>query len=124
MIGVLSRGLSLQEFVVFVNFITLLNESDSQSVYLCQNLVTAAYFQMGWLSYIYHRIYARFTHTFSSLFVFLKSDPKQNARSLLTPVSDPAFQALSHGSHGFALHGSFFNHFFIGQNCSTANENL
>ena len=41
------------------------------------------------------------------LFVFLKSDPKQNARSLLTPVSDPAFHALSHGSLSFALHGSF-----------------
>ena len=30
-----------------------------------------------------------------SLFAFLLSDPKQNARSLLTPVSDPAFQDLS-----------------------------
>ena len=58
------------------------------------------------------------------LFVFLKSDPKQNARSLLTPVSDPAFHALSHGSLSFALHGSFFNHFLIGQNSSTANQNL
>ena len=48
------------------------------------------------------------------LFVFLKSDPKQNARSLLTPVSDPAFHALSHGSLSFALHGSFLNHFLIG----------
>ena len=59
-----------------------------------------------------------------SLFVFLKSDLKQNARSLLTPVSDPAFHALSHGSLSFALHGSFFNHFLIGQNSSTANQNL
>ena len=59
-----------------------------------------------------------------SLFVFLKSDPKQNARSLLTPVSDPAFHALSHSSLSFALHGSFFNHFLIGQNSSTANQNL
>ena len=69
MIGVLSRALSLQEFVVFVNFITLLNESDSQSVDLCQNLVTAAYFQMGWLSFINdHRIYSGFTHTFNCYF--------------------------------------------------------
>ena len=49
-----------------------------------------------------------------ALFVFLKSDPKQNARSLLTPVSDPAFHSLSHISFSFA--GSFFNHFLIGQN--------
>ena len=48
------------------------------------------------------------------LFVFLKSDPKQNARSLLTPVSGTVFHALSHGSPGFALHGSFFNHLLIG----------
>ena len=58
-----------------------------------------------------------------SLFVFLKSDPKQNARSLSTPVSDPVFHALSHGSLSFALHGSFFNHFLIGGNSSTANQN-
>ena len=31
------------------------------------------------------------------LLVFTISNPKQNARSLLTPVSGPAFQALSHG---------------------------
>ena len=60
----------------------------------------------------------------NALFVFLKSDLKQNARSLLTPVSDPDFHALSHGSLSFALHGSFFNHFLIGQNSSTANQNL
>ena len=59
-----------------------------------------------------------------ALFVFLISDPKQNARSLLTPVSDPAFYALSHGTLGFALHGSFSNRFLIGQNSSTANQNL
>ena len=46
------------------------------------------------------------------LFVFLKSDPKQIARSSLTPVSDPAFYALLHGSLSFAVHGSFCNHFF------------
>ena len=48
-----------------------------------------------------------------ALFVFLNSDPKQNARSLLTPVSDPAFHALSHGSLGFSLNGSFLNHFLL-----------
>ena len=37
---------------------------------------------------------------------------KQNARSLLTPVSDPAFYALSHGSKHFLLHGSSKNHLF------------
>ena len=47
------------------------------------------------------------------LFVFLKSDAKQNARSLLTPVSDPTFHAFSHGSLGFALHGSFSTIFLL-----------
>ena len=50
----------------------------------------------------------------SALFVFSVSDTKQNARSLLTPVSGTVFYALSHGSLGFALHGSFFNHLLIG----------
>ena len=61
-----------------------------------------------------------------TLFVFSISDPKQNARSffIFTPISDPAFHALSLGSLGFALKGSFFNHFLIGQNSSTANQNL
>ena len=49
-----------------------------------------------------------------SLFVFSLSDPKQNARLLLTPVSGTVVYALSHGSLGFALHGSFFNHLLIG----------
>ena len=44
----------------------------------------------------------------NSLFVFSINDPEQNARSLLTPVFDPAFHALSHGSLGFSFHGSFF----------------
>ena len=48
------------------------------------------------------------------LFVFSLSDPKQNARSFLTPVSGTVVYALSHGSLGFALHGSFFNHLLIG----------
>ena len=59
-----------------------------------------------------------------SLFVFLLSDPKQNARSLLTPVSGTVFYALLHGSFGFALHGSFFNHLLIGWKFSIANQSL
>ena len=59
-----------------------------------------------------------------TLFVFSLSDPKQIARSLLTPVSGTIFYALSHGSLGFALHGSFFNHLFIGWKYSTANQSL
>ena len=58
------------------------------------------------------------------LFVFSISDPKQNARSLSTPVSDLEVYALSNGNLRFVLHGSFFNHFLIGQNSSTANQNL
>ena len=50
--------------------------------------------------------------------------PKQNGGSLLTPVSDTIFDAHSHGTLGFALHGSFFNHFLIGGNSSTANQIL
>ena len=40
------------------------------------------------------------------LFVFSNKGPIQNARSLLTPVSGPAFYALSHGSLYFVLHGN------------------
>ena len=50
--------------------------------------------------------------TDKTLFVFLIDGPKQNAGSLLTPVSDTAFHALSHGTFGFAFHGSFNNHLF------------
>ena len=57
---------------------------------------------------------ARHKSNLIALFVFLKSEPKQNARSFLTPVSDPAFHALSHGSLGFPFHCSFFNHFLTG----------
>ena len=57
---------------------------------------------------------SRIWGTLRALFVFSLSDPKQNARSLLTPVSGTVFYALSHGSLGFALHGSFFNHLLIG----------
>ena len=49
--------------------------------------------------------------------------PKQNEGSLLTPVFDTVFYVLSHGTLGFALHGSSFNHFLIG-NYSTANQIL
>ena len=58
------------------------------------------------------------------LFVFLIGDPKQNVNSFMTPFSDSVFYALSHGSLGFAFHGSFFNHSLIGQNSSIANKNL
>ena len=46
------------------------------------------------------------------LFVFSIVGPKQNAGSLLTHVSDSVFIALSHGTLGFALNGSFNNHLF------------
>ena len=47
----------------------------------------------------------------SSLLVFSMNGPKQNARSLLTPVSHgPAFYALSHASLHFVVHGSFNNY--------------
>ena len=58
----------------------------------------------------------------STLFVFLIDGPKQNAGSLLTPVSNIVFYALSSGTPGFALHGSSLNHFMIGGNSSTANQ--
>ena len=48
----------------------------------------------------------------SALFVFSINDLKQNARSLLTPVSDTAFYALSHGNLYFVLHGSSNNRLF------------
>ena len=47
-----------------------------------------------------------------SLFVFLIVGPKQNAGSLFTHDSDTVFYALSHGTLGFALNGSFNNHLF------------
>ena len=51
-------------------------------------------------------------------------DPKQNATSLLTPVSNIVFNALSSGTLSFALHGSSSNHFLIGVNYSPANQIL
>ena len=59
-----------------------------------------------------------------AVFVFSMVDPKLNAGSLWTPVSNTVFYALSHGALGFALHGSSFNHFLIGGNSSTANQIL
>ena len=58
------------------------------------------------------------------LFVFSIDGLKQNAGSLLTPVSYTFFYALSHGTLGFALHGSSLYHFLIGGNSSTANQIL
>ena len=59
-----------------------------------------------------------------SLFVFSIDGPKQNATSLLTPVSNIVFNALSSGALSFALRGSSVNHFLIGGNSSTANQIL
>ena len=49
-----------------------------------------------------------------TLFVFLIADPQQNDVSLLTPVSDSVFIALSDGTIHFAPHGSLLNHNLIG----------
>ena len=46
------------------------------------------------------------------LFVFSINGPQQNARSLLTPVSDTDFYALSRGTLQFVLHGSSNNRLF------------
>ena len=46
------------------------------------------------------------------MFVVLINGPKQNARSLLAPVSGQAFYALSHDSLHFVLHGSPINRLF------------
>ena len=59
-----------------------------------------------------------------TLFVFSIVGPKQNARALLTAVSDTVLYALSRGALGFALHGSFFNLFLICGHSSTANQIL
>ena len=55
-----------------------------------------------------------------ALFVFSIDGPNQNATSLLTPVSNKVFYALSSGTLGFALHGCSLNHFLIGGYSSTA----
>ena len=49
-----------------------------------------------------------------SRFVFLRDNPQQNGVSLLTPVSDSVFIALSDGTIHFAPHGSSLNHNLIG----------
>ena len=59
-----------------------------------------------------------------SLFVFSINGHKQNAGSLLTHVSFTVFYALSYGTLGFSLHGSFFDHSLIGGNSLTANQIL
>ena len=46
----------------------------------------------------------------ASLFVFSIGSREQNGVSLLTPVSDSIFIALSDGTFLFSLHGSFKNH--------------
>ena len=46
------------------------------------------------------------------LFVFTINGPKQNARSLLTPVSDTDFYALLHSSQHVVIHGSPNNYLF------------
>ena len=69
--------------------------------------------------------FAQLIFSTSSLqFVFFMVGPKQNAGSLLTPVSHTIFDAFSHGTLGFALYGSSLNHFLIGGNYSTANQIL
>ena len=55
-----------------------------------------------------------------SLFVFSIVPHRQNAGSLLTPVSETLF----YGTLGFAFQASFFNHFLIGGNSSTGNQIL
>ena len=60
----------------------------------------------------------------SSLFVFQNDDSQQNVNYFLTPVFNSVFNALSHGTLCFALHGSSNIHFLIGWNSSTANQNI
>ena len=68
------------------------------------------------------RIHARNANT---LFLLSISDTKHNARSLLTPVSNPAFQAPSHGCFfDFALLDTFLNHFLLVKILPTAKQNL
>ena len=49
-----------------------------------------------------------------ALFVFLTDDPQQNGMLLLTPVSEPVFNALSDRTNHFAPYGSLNNHHLIG----------
>ena len=49
-----------------------------------------------------------------SLLVFQIDDHQQNGMLLLTPVSEPVFNALSDGTIHFAPYGSLNNHHLIG----------
>ena len=62
---------------------------------------------------LWHTKWKETFKVFRSLFVFSIDAPKQNATSLLTPVSSIVFYALSSGTLGFALHGSSVNHYLI-----------
>ena len=86
-------------------------------------LIVATYFQYKSLQVVIIRT-VFFLVNLRALFVFSIDDPKQNATSLLTPVSNIVFYALSSGTLGFALHGSSVNLFLIGGNSSTANQIL
>ena len=55
-------------------------------------------------------LFVKKSHNDRALFVFSIDGPKQNAGSLLTPVSNIVLYALSHGTLSFAFHGSFNNH--------------
>ena len=50
--------------------------------------------------------------------------PQTKCKLIYATIFWFSFYALSHGSLGFAFHGSFFNHSLIGENSSTANKNL
>ena len=43
---------------------------------------------------------------------------------VILPAGDTVLNALSHGSFGFTVHGSFFTYFLIGQHFLTTNQNL
>ena len=53
---------------------------------------------------------------------FLYRWPQTKCRVTFDTSFSYSFYALSHGTLSFALHGSFFNHFLIGGDSSTANQ--
>ena len=55
---------------------------------------------------------------------FLDSWPQTKGRVTFETCFWHSFYALSHGTLGFALHGSSYNHFLIGGDSSTANQIL
>ena len=61
---------------------------------------------------------------FWSLIVFSNSWPQTKSRVTFDTGFWHSYYALSHDTLGFALHGSFFNHFLIGGNSSKANQIL